>query len=582
MTTNINVVVGGDGLLPQAKAQTDANRFQQQEKERRIKAKAQGIEQRNAKRAEEGIGPDGKPLRDNHFKHVYKWSELSAQRFGNINVGHCWVFLDATQKQDVDVVLRRVYNTGSQKTYKGSWSANEEYPYLIGCGDGSQWQTFKAGLNNQPANGFAPLQPENALYTSHYTRTVLDAPYDNQWSMLHPREGDGVPESIGSFSYPNGSGQLYFGGYLPSAGIGNPALAIWYDRASVGADIKYFRRTSQTVSTDGDTQYFILPAGKDNFITVFISSYYWSGVTIDALWGRLSYSNNLIDDVVDVVPYGSTELYLAPLIYGAFRYASLLPPSLQNEFNNYTVTPQTGYQYRLQAYVGNNKSMREIAVPSVLQNVVRQYGASEPARTGSIYGTFNGQNYSFDNMYTGYISAPYSNRTGLGTDIPNGWTPDIFEIINQQAPFTSTANIKQFPSSTKKWRVMDETKGGYRIFDYNGPGYWPSNYGKISKLYSNGDSLYYADWAQANQQGYPWTSTSSQHAPTPKFIPKPGLTFNANRSPRIGPNTATSIYTGSVSYYDREALNIIWDWNDPAYCRFMCKELGFTDADLSP
>lgn len=62
MTTQINVIVDNGGLSAKAKQQTQANRWQKLEQNNRQKVEAKGIQQRDANRAQQGIGANGRPL----------------------------------------------------------------------------------------------------------------------------------------------------------------------------------------------------------------------------------------------------------------------------------------------------------------------------------------------------------------------------------------------------------------------------------------------------------------------------------------------------------------------------------------
>lgn len=62
MTTQINVIVDNGGLSAKAKQQTQANRWSKLEGDNRQKVKDAGTQQRDVNRAQQGIGPDGRPL----------------------------------------------------------------------------------------------------------------------------------------------------------------------------------------------------------------------------------------------------------------------------------------------------------------------------------------------------------------------------------------------------------------------------------------------------------------------------------------------------------------------------------------
>lgn len=62
MSTQINVIVDNGGLSEKARRQTQSNRWSKLESDNRQKVEATGTKQRDANRAQQGIGPDGRPL----------------------------------------------------------------------------------------------------------------------------------------------------------------------------------------------------------------------------------------------------------------------------------------------------------------------------------------------------------------------------------------------------------------------------------------------------------------------------------------------------------------------------------------
>ena len=84
MSTFINVTVDGGGLSERAKAQTNANRQAKLEGDNRQKVEAQGREQRDANRAELGIGPDGQPLSGTPARSTLRRDEPAAARLGGV------------------------------------------------------------------------------------------------------------------------------------------------------------------------------------------------------------------------------------------------------------------------------------------------------------------------------------------------------------------------------------------------------------------------------------------------------------------------------------------------------------------
>jgi len=80
MSTYINVTVGKAGLSDKAKQQTNANRQAKLEADARSKAEVDGKRQRDANRAQQGIGPDGQPLFGLPLQTAARKDEPAARR----------------------------------------------------------------------------------------------------------------------------------------------------------------------------------------------------------------------------------------------------------------------------------------------------------------------------------------------------------------------------------------------------------------------------------------------------------------------------------------------------------------------
>ena len=115
------------------------------------------------------------------------------------------------------------------------------------------------------------------------------------------------------------------------------------------------------------------------------------------------------------------------------------------------------------------------------------------------------------------------------------FTPTIFETLNNYSQFVAPSSLKQFPSS--KNPVTRDYRFGF--------------YSNISN--QQDPAFYFAEWVNGNYYTSPaWQLQSVIKAPS--FVYDPPYT------------------------YDR----FFWDWDDPDYCRRLCKALGFSDADLTP
>lgn len=116
MSTYINVTVGKAGLSDQAKQQTNANRQAKLEADARNKAEVDGKRQRDANRALQGIGPDGKPLYGQLLQATVRRDEPAAWRrtlgedFGFIDVRGC------NTGESADNYFKEKYQISTQRT----------------------------------------------------------------------------------------------------------------------------------------------------------------------------------------------------------------------------------------------------------------------------------------------------------------------------------------------------------------------------------------------------------------------------------------------------------------------------------
>ena len=118
MSTYINVTVDGGGLSERAKAQTNANRQAKLEGDNRQKVEAKGRDQRDASRAQQGIGPDGQPLYGTPARSTLRRDEPAAFRrqsgdFGFIDINGC------NTGENADDYFKEKYQIDTQKPIRG-------------------------------------------------------------------------------------------------------------------------------------------------------------------------------------------------------------------------------------------------------------------------------------------------------------------------------------------------------------------------------------------------------------------------------------------------------------------------------
>lgn len=295
---------------------------------------------------------------------------------------------------------------------------------------------------------------------------------------------------------------------------------------STGTRTVRHRRSSNSAAAR-----FLLPAGNGNFIYIVRELLVW-GVTDASIYHHRSQFS------------------------GTFYYYSSSIGSLPTGYAS--ATSATGYSSLSRAYICNNTTIREIAISTTLGTVLEAICSVTPTLVQSS-DTINGQVNTYE------INAiPFWPEGGSGSIFFNGegfkpavvsgnlvYTPSIFEAINNYAAFVPSTSIKTFPSKLK-WGLPDASEGAYAS---------PT----IASAYTSGLPFYHGLWPKANEE-------------PPANIWNPGYTGDLPK--RV--DKATLEVTIPPTGFFNVSLLTVWDWDDPAYCRSMCRALGFTDADLTP
>ena len=282
---------------------------------------------------------------------------------------------------------------------------------------------------------------------------------------------------------------------------------------------------------------FALPAGKGNFIFVFCDASAWNGITAS------------IYHVFGVNPFP------AATFTNNFEGAT---PIGYSEAAGYNFSQTTN-----RVYVCNNQSFRQIEAPSIFSAILGILNPS--ASVFSVTGTINGQ--AFTRAVSGLQSPPAGtgyilrdNDRGFSSALQNAvgvsYTPAVFEALRYYYDFISYDAFKPYPAKLK-WGFLDESEGAYK------------NALTFDDAYASAEPLYHALWGNANEipDRRVWDPEFAYlNLPPPKRISKATVPVSARPS--------------SDGY--NVSLLTVWDWDDPNYCRTMCKALGFTDADLAP
>jgi hypothetical protein len=226
MTTRININVDQAALLQRSREQTQANRLGFLEGQNRNKVEAEARRQRDATRAQQGIGPDGQPLYGVPFRDPLRRDEPAASRFGKLaGVGNAWLWTAATEPFNL------VSNGSSQTSYG--------YRFLtrLGCLDGTQWLELTDTYQTTPpdlAGLNTPLPaPPNAANLYSHTFTLNGYLNTQNYSVTERQ-----------FAFPIGPQALIYV-YLRSV-----AFALLPTKKSLYGSPGSFRENAYTLSTE--------------------------------------------------------------------------------------------------------------------------------------------------------------------------------------------------------------------------------------------------------------------------------------------------------------------------------------------
>jgi hypothetical protein len=388
---------------------------------------------------------------------------------------------------------------------------------LLGCGNGTSWQTFP-----NAGTGYAPALPEDIF-------SVVEV----------------VPQD------PNDTNPIF--------------VSKWHIGPRVGGS-----------TLDSSIRYIdvALPCGRGNFIYIYGFTSVWSAWEAQANYAAVGV-------------YARTAPEQDPPDYPFLAYrdptTGALVDSIPDKLYFYSDPDFTGYrgkERRFAAYFCNNRSMRQVDIPAALQAFLDIACPEAVESTRQVFVEYE-QSFTHDIYVIPNLPAPsFNNYSGLkvtkftpqGPDVLDcvPYTPDVFRLINQYAQFTDPATVKSIPT-TLKASLADRRAGAWAAF--SDPEALPE-YPWVADFYRNGQPFYYALWPYRNQEP-DWASY-----PSPKRVAKATLKLHPDRVARNGANDPNNIYGPSA--YTTEELIAVWDWNDPAYCRRMCKALGFQDEDLIP
>jgi hypothetical protein len=538
MSTRINVTVGDGGLLDRNAQQTAANRQARVLADQRATAEAEGVERRATDRTAAGLDPlTGLPASTPSSASAINRldQEPAANRRGQgLNLGHLWIFGDTRREVRSTGVISATGN-GRSATASNSLRG-ARYDLLLGCGNGGQWRTF-ADIGTDTA----PLLPADTFSVDRQTTRIINP-----------------------FFSPPIAENFHVG------------------RRSGGSSVNFDRRSLSIA----------LPCGNGNFIYIYGFVEVWHTFESEATYSTIArYIRTAPLDEPSPVEEWDFVGFLNP-ITGEFDLST--PPDrleIIQFVESSTIEPVSfqGYrnkERRFAAYVCNNFAIREISVPSGIQPLLDKMCPEpiEATRIESIYSSSVPEGNFVQDIYT--IPAPtafVSGSTGLTVQLSGSFvfTPQVFKSINDSISFTDPSNIKTIPAKLFRG-LADRRDGAWAAFrDSTDQPSFPY----FSNLYREGSPFHYALWPNKNEQPNlqiwdPNFASVWENFRRPKRVNRATLRPRPDRIPRNGANDSTNVF--GPNFYNIEQLVSVWDWDDPAYCRTMCKALGFSDADLTP
>jgi hypothetical protein len=178
--------------------------------------------------------------------------------------------------------------------------------------------------------------------------------------------------------------------------------------------------------------------------------------------------------------------------------------------------------------------------------------------------------------------------------------PSIFSALCEPEPFNP-----EFDTYDIEWQkvigsLLKQKPVNIRsvVPDQNNSAYDPKYWYDIDTrdIFNDGRPLRYGLWKKIGEQPYTkgwddddpysyFTFDPTLYEPVPKATTYMSSTKEIlkKRTPPVY-QTSNNFNTLYSYYIDRvdDRLYSVWDWNDPNYCRSICKQLGFTDQDLVP
>jgi hypothetical protein len=246
-------------------------------------------------------------------------------------------------------------------------------------------------------------------------------------------------------------------------------------------------------------------------------------------------------------------------------------------YHNYTtdwtsdITQQSDSFNWVKCIYVNDQTCREISSPQILYELFKDYLEEPSASITWVYDTAT--NYIKGQNNGVYIIGPYADRLSFG----------VYSRSYFSGPYWfNRYRLWAFFATNDEENYAITTPGIYKALQISptDPRFDFTNDAALTNVSYVVNEFYEGSYANLPKFGL-----QTRYIFIPEYAPKyyrhdrtkQRPTYNGNLT---GADLAQLVESPKVRTINRQGL--VWDWNNPAYCRQQLLALGFTEADLTP
>jgi hypothetical protein len=501
-------------------------------------------------------------------------------------IGGRWAELNVGSGFGTDIPIRGV---GPGAEFK----LNPDWVYHIGCGNGTKWLKFNSGPHGTPAfppTDYTPVASIDRFRsdTGEYVGTVFISTAERVQNFETALYEDRLVLPVSKDKHIVIFRSRYYWGYDVETGY------YWHSIITSGRESREFVGVFPWRASGTDNVPSLIGIERE----FGLGNYEYEFDRFPPEF-RIEYWNAGSGGLGGSPQNGGWELSIfAPGDTPIFPDASLGVISARSEH---------GYTLYSKAFLVSDTNIKEINIPAQMETWLQEFTQESQVETITINSDPNAPLEQLNAQYlfrfsrfwsfASYVVLPvqrtnvvplsfdsiYAEAQGFSPKATSrSATPDIYRAMNDAVQFTSPENIKPFPAK-QRWILEDlDAPGVFGEFfkGFECPPKAPTNFTSVYKdLYKPGNKFYYARWGVPNEEPtYAyfdpdcWGSDTNPY-PQIKKIKKPKI-LATSLVPRPG-------VPGEEQGYLSSYITASSDGGDPAYCRAMLRELGFTAEDLS-